>query len=78
MNEGSKMATYTVPELAERLGMSEKWVWKHLHDRRLPGMTRCGRAVRCRFRHGPRTHPGFALPGDNLHGSRWLNNEDSG
>lgn len=37
---------YTIEQLAERLGMSVKWVRKHVADRRLPGIIRCGRAVR--------------------------------
>lgn len=35
----------TVPEAAERLGISEKTVWSWVYDRKLP-VTRLGRCVR--------------------------------
>jgi excisionase family DNA binding protein len=40
------VGVYSVRELAVRLGVSEKFVWKHIQDGKLPGVVRCGRAVR--------------------------------
>jgi predicted DNA-binding transcriptional regulator AlpA len=45
--EGKTEGDYvSVPEAARRLGMSEKWAWKHVADRRIPGILKLGRSVR--------------------------------
>ena len=33
-------------ELAERLGMSMRFIKRHIADRRIPGMVKCGRVWR--------------------------------
>jgi len=44
--EQTQPGMYDVRGLARRLNMSPKWVRKHVLDRRLPGIVKCGRSVR--------------------------------
>lgn len=38
----------TVPEVAKMCSMSEKFIYKHIASKRMPGMVKCGRYWRFR------------------------------